>query len=325
MRLGSVAVVGTRPEALNLAEELAASDELAGVTVYGRVREAPAHTVFARGLARYVYGLEPFDPSTFAVLIAVPDEGVPETAVSIAGQGPAPGGCAAFHLSPTLPSDALAPLHRPGYALGVFQPFGGDRPGATTLDGPAGEGHGQAGLSGGFVAVTGSPAAISVARRLCDALGAEVLEVPAGRRPLVDAASVLVSGSLAPLLALSSRLMERAGIAADDVRPALIAAARAALARAEQGATSEASAHPARRGDPERVALHLRALDGEDQRLYAVLASEMLRIEGGSVDAATRVAIDQLLSRYLDIGVPEARGIPGDAQENLDPQPTSVG
>lgn len=295
--LGSIAVVGTRVEALNLAEEMGASGRFSGVTVYGREPEAPAHTVFARGLAAYVYGLEPLHAETMAVLLAVADEGVPETAFSVAGQGDAPPGCAAFHLSPVLPTDALAPLHALGYSLGTFHPLGGS----------AESSRGAAAVAGGYVAVTGSPSAIAVARRITDALDAEVLEVPAGRRPLVDAATVMAGSYLEPLIALSSRLMERAGIAAEDATPALVAVARAALARVERGERVAAPAHPARDGDLERLALHLRALDADDQRLYALFAAEILRLEGGVADAPTRAAMDELLNRYLE------------------PQPTSVG
>lgn len=302
MRLGSIAVVGTSVEGLNLAEAMAASERLGTVTVFGREAEAPAHTVFARGLARYVFGLEPFDPGTYAVLLAVPDEVMLETAFSISGQGRAPDGCAAFHLSPTLPTDALAPLHSQGYALGVFQV-----------------------LSRGFVAITGAPSAIGAARRIADGLDAEVLEVPAGRRPLVDAAAVMVSGALEPVIALSTRLMERAGIAVEEAEPALMAVAQETLSKLREGEErSELSAHPARRGDLERLSLHLRALDEEDQRLYAVLASEMVRIEGGGADAATRAAIGELLGRYLEpAGAGPADG-GGSPDEEPNPQPTSV-
>ncbi len=303
MSLGSVAIVGTRAEALAFAERLAGSDAFDGITVYGREVETPAHTVFARGLARYVYGLEPFEATTFAVLLAVPDESVPETAFSVAGQGRAPEGCAAFHVSPTLPTDALAPLHAQGYALGAFQAFGGS--------------------GSGYVAVTGSPSAISVARRMADALDVEVLEVPAGRRPLVDAASTLVSGSVEPLLALSVRLMERAGITADDARPALLASVRSALTALEGGRGVDAAAHPARQGDFERAALHLRALDPEDQRLYAFLAAELLRLDAGSADEEARGALDRLFRRYLD-EIP-ASPDPDSIIPDRDPQPTNVG
>ena len=292
----SVAVVGSGPGALSLAEELASSEELGTVTVYGRQREVPPHTVFARGLARYVFGLEPFPKDTSAVLIAVPDEGVPEIAIAMAAQGDAPPGCAAFHLSAVLPTEAMGPLHGRGYALGAFHPLGASsRPS-----------EGSTRIRGEYVAVTGSPAAVSVARRLTDALGARILEVPAGRRPLVDAATSMAGGYLAPLLGLSVRMMQHAGIAAEDSGPALIAVARNALDRIEEGGVSDAPVNPVVDGDVETVALHLRALDPEDQRLYALLASEILRLEAERMEPETVSAMRTLLNRYT---APQPTGI----------------
>lgn len=289
--IAAVAIVGTGAGALNLAEELASAEGVGAVTVYGRQEGVPAHTVFARGLARYVFGLEPFHRETVAVLLAVPDERVPELAFSVAGQGAAPAGCVAFHLSGVLPTDALAPLHSQGYALGAFHPLGASSRAS----------EGATRVTGGYVAVTGSPAAVSVARRLTDALDADVLTVPAGRRPLVQAATAMVGGYLEPLIALSTRLMERAGIAADDAAPALISVARSALSRLEEGGTSVSPANPVVDGDVETLALHLRALDPEDQRLYALFATEILRLDAETVDADTREAMHDLLSRYVGL------------------------
>ena len=284
----SVAVVGSGPGALSLAEELASAEDVGPVTVYGRQRAVPSHTVFARDLARYVFGLEPLAPDTAAVLIAVPDEAVPEIAIGVAAQGEAPPGCAAFHLSAVLPTEAMGPLHGRGYALGAFHPLGASsRPseGATRI-------------RGGYVAVTGSPAAVSVARRLADALEARILEVPAGRRPLVNAATVMAGGYLTPLLGLSVRMMQHAGIAPEASGPAVLAVARNALDRIEEGGVSDVPLNPVVDGDVETVALHLRALDPEDQRLYALLASEILRLEEERMEPETYAAMRALLTRH---------------------------
>jgi predicted short-subunit dehydrogenase-like oxidoreductase (DUF2520 family) len=309
--LGPVAIVGAGARALGLAEELGSSGQFAGVSVYGRRREVPAHTVFARGHADYVFGLEPLHADTLAVFIGVADEGVPEIAFSVAGQGEAPPGCAAFHLSPVLPTEALAPLHAQGYALGAFHPLDGfhapdathvvdpsaeRRPGAP--ESPVGPRGSAMDVRGGFVAVTGSPAAVAVARRIAGALDARVLEVPAGRRPLVDAATTMAGAYLDPLIGLSVRLMERAGIAAADATPALVSVARRALARIEHGDVTGSPSNPVLAGDAERLALHLRALDAEEQRVYALFARELLRIEAEGLDPQTREAVQKLLDRY---------------------------
>ena len=52
---------------------------------------------------------------------------------------------------------------------------------------------------------------------------------------------------------------------------------------------------PILRGDVETVGLHLRALEGDDRRLYAVLGLELLRLAGpGLPDDALR----ELLERF---------------------------
>lgn len=284
----NVAIIGAAAAALNLAEELAGSGEVRTVVVYGRQEEVPSHTVFARELAEYVFGLAPFAPDTAAVFLAAPDEEVPALAFAVAGQGRAPAGCAAFHLSGVLPTEALAPLHAQGYSLGAFHPLGSSSRAA----------EGAARVSGGCVAITGSPEAVAVARRLTDALGARILQVPAARRPLVHAATAMTGGYLAPLIGLSARLMERAGIAADEATPALISVARDALSRIEEGGASAAPANPVVDGDVETLALHLRALDPEDRRLYALFAREVLRLEGDAVSSETREAMSEVLGPY---------------------------
>lgn len=296
---GTVAIVGSGEEALNFAEELAAAGSFASVVVYGRQPETPAHTVFARGLARYVFGLEPFPGDTLAVFLCVPETSVPEIAFSVAGQGDAPPGSAAFHVSPVLPTEALAPLHARGYALGSFHPLGS----APSSGAPRDPTAGARAIEGGYVAVTGSPSAVGVARRIADGLDARVLEVPAGRRPLVDAATVMAGAYLDPLLALSGRLMERAGVPAEDSTPALVSVVRASLDRLEREGPRLAPGNPVLEGDVERVALHLRALDPEDQRLYALFASELLRLaaDQSTLDPDTRHAMDALLARYTQL------------------------
>lgn len=284
----TVAIVGVGAAALNLAEELAGSGEVGRVVVYGRQEEVPSHTVFARELAEYVFGLEPFPGDTAAVILTAPDEEVPALAFAVAGQGRAPTGCAAFHLSGILPTDALAPLHAQGYSLGAFHALGSS----------SGASEGAVRVGGGYVAVTGSPEAVAVARRLTGALGARILQVPAARRPLVHAATAMAGGYLAPLISFSARLMERAGISADEATPALISVARDALSGLEEGAAAAAPANPVVDGDVETLALHLRALDPADQRLYALFASEILRLEADAVPPETREAMSEVLSPY---------------------------
>jgi predicted short-subunit dehydrogenase-like oxidoreductase (DUF2520 family) len=137
-----------------------------------------------------------------------------------------------------------------------------------------------------------------MARRLTDALDAEVLEVPAGRRPLAHAAAVLAGAYMRPLLSLSVRLMERAGIASGDAAPALLSVARSALDGIEVGGGSPPPANPIVDGDVETLALHLRALDPDEQKLYALFAREIARLEEDRLEPETLEAIRDVLAKY---------------------------
>lgn len=275
---GQVMIVGPGRMGLALGYALGQTGLCGPVTVCGRRPEPPGHPLFAQGLAEYVFGLRRPAPGTAAVFLAVPDAVVPEMAHALAGQGRAPEGCAAFHLSGALSVEVLAPLRVAGYAVGSFHP----------LQAVAHPVTGAERLPGSWVAVTGAPEAVAVARRLAAALGSEVLKVPEARRPLYHAAAVMASNFLPPLIDAACRILERAGIPHDDALPALLPLVQGALENVRERGVDGAVTGPVLRGDVETVAMHLRALEGEERRLYAVLGLELLRLVGPVVpeDAA---------------------------------------
>jgi len=273
---------------LALGAALVNAEAVARLTVFGRRPEPPAHPLFTQGQARYVFGVEPLERDTSAVLLAVPDAVVPEVAFTLAAQGPAPAGCAAFHLSGSLSTEALAPLHAAGYELGAFHPLQAVSNPVSAADR----------IPGSYIGVTGSPVAITVARDIANGLGCRMFTVPAGRRPLQHAATVLASNYLLPLLDLSARLMERAGVPSEDALPALLPLVRGTLQSIEERGLAASGRGPLVRGDVETVALHLRALDPEDQRLYALFGSELLRLVEAEVDDHTEAALEELFDRH---------------------------
>jgi len=282
----SIAVVGPGRMGLALSSALLESDAVRELTVFGRRPEPPSHPLFTQGRARYVFGVEPLAPDCSALFLAVPDAVVPEMAHAIAAHGAAPTGCAAFHLSASLPTEVMAPLHARGYALGSFHPL-------QEITNPV---SGAARLPGSYVAVIGSPEAIAVARLLTSGMGCPLLEVPASRRPLFHAAVTLAASSLPAILDLGARLMERAGVDGDQALPALIPLLRGTLddiAAHGGGAVRGAIAQ----GDVETVALHLRAMDPEDRALYALLGSELLRLMGPGLEEDARVGLSELFQR----------------------------
>lgn len=280
-----VMIVGPGRAGMSLAYALVQAGAVGGVTVCGRRPEPPAHPLFAAEGATYVFGLRRPDLDTAAVFLAVPDSVVPEMAHALAGQGDAPSGCAAFHLSGALPADVLAPLHARGYAVGSFHPL-------QALAHPL---TGAQRLRGAWVAVTGSSAAVAVARRVAAALDSGVLTVPEARRPLYHAAAVMASNFIPPLLDVACRLLERAGVPHEDALPALLPLVRGTLENLAQHGVEAGVTGPIPRGDVETVALHLRALEGGDRRLYAVLGAELVRL---AWDRIPEPVARELLERF---------------------------
>lgn len=258
--------VGPGRMGLALGYSLWQSDAANSLIYCGRRPEPPSHPLFTQGNARYVFGLERPPEGTTAVFLSVPDETLAEIATTLAGHGQAPGGTAAFHLSGALSTDPLAPLHARGYAVGTLHPFQTVAHSITGADL----------LPGSYFAVSGEPQALSVARRLLNALGSPALTVPVTRRPLYHVAGVFASNYLLSILRVAARLLGRAGVSDEEALEALLPLARGTLKNVDDLGLSQAVTGPLARGDVETVHLHLRMLEPRERRLYAELGSELL-------------------------------------------------
>lgn len=283
--LGHVLIVGPGRAGTALGYALVQAEAVDSLTVCGRRPEPPSHPLFVQGLASYVFGLVRPAEGTSAVFLAVPDDVVPGMAHALAGQGDAPGGCAAFHLSGALATDVMAPLHARGYEVGSFHPL-------QAIANPV---SGAERIAGSYMAVTGTPGAVAVARRLAAALGSPVLTVAETRRPLYHAAAVMASNFLPPLLDVACRMLEQAGVPADEAMPALLPLVRGTLTNVEEMGLAAAVTGPIPRGDVETVALHLRALEADDLKLYALLGRHLARLAGDRLDDDVRRQILEIL------------------------------
>lgn len=287
--MSSVVVIGPGRAGLSLAVALAGSGAYREVALFGRHRLPPDHPAVAHPRIRYVYGLEPLAEDVRCVLLAVREDGLPEVAHALASQGPAPAGCAAFHLSGALGTEVLEPLHHAGFGVGSFHPL-------VAFSDPA---RGASWMAEAWIAVTAAPEPYRVAQELAYAVGAEVFAVPAFRRPLFHAATSMVAGVVKPLLAHSSNLLVQAGIEPGDAMPALVALVRSSLDRLEEGPAGADAAREGAPSDAETVALHLRALDPADAVTYAVFAREALRFAEAEGHLVEREAIERELERVL--------------------------
>lgn len=261
-----LAIVGPGRMGLALGSALRRAGAIAGLVYYGRSPEPPAHSLFADPHVRYVHGLGRPREGTTAVVLAAPDAAVPEIAAHLAGHGPAPGGCAALHLSGALTVDPLAPLHAAGYALGSFHP----------LQAVADPDRGAERLRGSWFAIAGEPAALQVCRRLASGLGSRTFAVARRDRPVYHAAAVFASNYVVALLDVASRLATAAGMPPDEALQALLPLAEGSLANLRELGVEGALTGPVERGDLETVRLHLRALPPRERDLYIALARELL-------------------------------------------------
>ena len=280
--------IGPGRAALSLGFALWKAESVESLVYCGRKPDPPAHPLFIEGWARYVFGLERPAPGTTAVILGVPDEVLPELAMALAAQGEAPPGCAAFHLSGALGTDVLEPLLERGYSVGTLHPL-------QTLADP----HlGAEQLTGAYFAVSGEPAAISVARRILNPLGSPVLTIPVARRPLYHAAAVFASNYLAGLIAAAGRLMVQAGVPEDEALPAILPLARGSLENLGALGPVRALTGPVSRGDVETVRLHLRTLEPRERSLYASMGMEILALaEEGGLSQETADELREIFER----------------------------
>ena len=284
----SLFIVGPGRMGLALGYALSRAGAVRDLTICGRRPDPPPHPLFIDGTARYVFGIELPEAGTTGVLLAVHDEILPEIAATLAAQGPAPPGCAAFHLSGAFGTDPLAPLVDVGYAVGTLHPL-------QTVADPV---LGAELLEGITFAISGEPSALSTARRLLDPLGASAIQVPVAKRPLYHAAAVFASNYLAGLLAAAGRLMAQAGVPQDEALGAILPLARGSLENLSRLEPARALTGPLARGDVETVRLHLRTLEPRERSLYASMGLEILAlaVEGG-LDETVAEELREMLER----------------------------
>jgi predicted short-subunit dehydrogenase-like oxidoreductase (DUF2520 family) len=273
---GHLWIIGPGRLGLSLGLALSARYRL---TYSGRTGTPPDHPLFrgepepAGWLGGSLHAPEP----VAGVVIAVPDRAIPGVAARLASGG-LPTETPVLHTSGVLGSEALEPLRAAGH------PVGGVHPLAALAD-PVG---GLDRLRGAWFGVEGDAAARGLAERIVAACGGHVLAVSPGGKPLYHAAAVFASNYAVALLAVAERLMEEAGVAARDARPALAALAEGAVANVRERGPAAALTGPVARGDEATLRLHLARLSADVRPVYSLLGREALRLarEAGLDDAA---------------------------------------
>ena len=260
--------IGPGRAGLSLGYALWQTGQIAQLVYHGRRGEPPSHPLFNQGLADYVAGVARPPEGTTALFLSVPDDALAEVAEMVAAQGQAPEGCTAFHLSGSLSTDALAPLHARGYGVGSMHPL-------VNLAHPV---SGADRLGQVVFAVSGEAEAMTRARALVSLLGARAVQIPVRSRPLYHAAAVMASNYVAVVLVAASRLLARAGLSQEQALEALLPLAQGSLEDLGGVGGLRALVGPVVRGDRETIALHMRSLDGRDRELYGALGRELVQV-----------------------------------------------
>ena len=235
-----VFILGAGRAGRGLARALRASGvEIVGL--HGRTPD-PASGVTAGTLPEAV-------ASATAILVTVRDGQLQDALgeVALAPMGP---GAVVLHASGSADPAALTAVRALGHPAGTFHPL-------VPLSAPA---RAAEILRGAWIGVDGDPAAMAVSCRLAEALGAGILEIPAGEKARYHAAAVIASNFPAVLAAVAIQLLQDAGVPNDQALPAVVSLMGAAVSNLLERDPADALTGPVVRGDVATIGRHLDAL-----------------------------------------------------------------
>jgi predicted short-subunit dehydrogenase-like oxidoreductase (DUF2520 family) len=268
-----VVIIGPGRMGLALGGALRQASAVDRLIFVGRGMEPPPHPLFDPGpddevKVEYRLGPSPVPTGTTVLILAVPDDALPEVVYDLTMTGPSPPGCAVLHLSGAISTDVLAPLHARGYAVGSMHPL-------QSIADPWSSGER---LFGATFAVSGEPAAVAAARRLASELGGSAIVIPHALRVPYHAGAVFASNYVVALMSAAVRLFDAAGIAEQEAVAALLPLVRGTLDNIEHVGIRAALTGPIARGDADTIRLHFSRLSAEDRALYSALGLEALRL-----------------------------------------------
>lgn len=228
-----------------------------------------------------------------AILLCVPDDALADVVARLSADLPTLDGRLVLHTSGAQPVRLLAPLTAQGaYVLG-FHPAQ-----ALTRDTPPET------LAGAFVGLEGQEPALSVGRRLAEALGMRPLTIRLGSKALYHLALAVASNYTVTLVALAGEVLESAGLNRDDARALVQPLLAGTVTNLERHPPEQALTGPIVRGDVETVEHHLTALRTLLPHLvpvYAALAAEAARVavRGGRLSSEQADALLERLEAAL--------------------------
>jgi len=218
----------------------------------GRLGRTMALELEARGAQVRLVGRGQPIPAAPLTWLLVPDRALATVAATV------PDGGVLLHASGAADVGVLRP-HRPAGSLHPLMTFPGPELARPPLqDLPA--------------AVAGDPDAVDAARNIAAFLGMRAFEVPGDRR-LYHAAAVVAGNFSTVLLAAGARILEQAGVPAQDAPGLLLPLVRASLDNAAALGPARALTGPVARGDRAVIDAHRAALHDSVPALLPVYDS----------------------------------------------------
>ena len=217
------------------------------------------------------------------VLIATPDHAIETVAGRLGRENVIGPDHAVFHVSGWHDRWAIRALEGSGAALGSFHP----------LQAIASPSHASERLVGAYVGIEGDPRAIEIGMRMAHDLRMNPVEIPAGAKAGYHAGATIVASYTVALMALASRVAERAGIRSELAQRLYVPLLRGVSANLAEGNPAAALTGPILRGDVETVVAHLAELAPEERPIYRALgrfALELARSKGLDDAAAAGLA-----------------------------------
>jgi len=219
--------------------------------------------------------------SSDAVLVAVPDDRLPEVCASVASRSTAE--TRLFHPSGSHDS-ALFGRHSRTFSLHPLRslPPAGERPG----------------LDGALLVFEGSEDCQEAARNIAERFGARLAHVSRDRKPIYHAAAVLASNFVAAQLDMSETLMRQAGLEIDEIRDEIVQLCESAALNWSKNAGMSRFTGPIARGDVGLVRRHLSLLDrrADASGLYRAAGLALCRaLLRETPDDANLLEIERLL------------------------------
>lgn len=245
------------------------------------------------------------------VLVAVPDDVLPELVEGLARLGAWQAGQLVVHTSGRHGISALAPARAAGAIPLALHP-------AMTFTGMSLD---LGRLPDSVFGITAPAAVLPIAQALVVEMGAEPVVVEEESRTLYHAALAHASNHLVTLAAQSSQLLADLGVQHPDrmLGPLMKAALENALSAGEGALTG-----PVARGDAGTVSAHRRALEAHDapdvRQAYLGMAraTAVRALERGLLSAAQGEAVLAALADAPSVGPPEPDGAPDDSPPSTD-------